>query len=331
MPELIRIPDGELEPLLSRALTARGTPADRADLTARIVADNQREGVHSHGLNRFPALVRGIAAGHVDPRADPARVAGTAALEQWDGALGLGPWNATQAMHRALTLAGQHGIGAVGLRRTNHWLRAGTYALQAAAAGRIGICWTNTMPLMPPWGGCTPRLGNNPLAIALPSSGEPLLVDLALSQFSNGRLEVLRRRGETLPVVGGLDAAGQPSRDPGAILASRRPLPIGHWKGSALAVALDALAAVISGGQSTHEIGRQATEQGVSQVFLALQPGHGAAAMVGAILDDLRASPPADPAAPVRAPGDARRARREECTRLGVPVDAAIWAEISTL
>jgi LDH2 family malate/lactate/ureidoglycolate dehydrogenase len=53
--------------------------------------------------------------------------------------------------------------------------------------------------------------------------------------------------------------------------------------------------------------------------------------MVGAILDDLRASPPADPAAPVRAPGDARRARREECTRLGVPVDAAIWAEISTL
>jgi 3-dehydro-L-gulonate 2-dehydrogenase len=84
-------------------------------------------------------------------------------------------------------------------------MRGGTYGWQAAEAGVIGICWTNTMPNLPPWGGGEPCLGNNPLVIAVPRKGGHVVLDMAMSQFSYGALESYRSRGEMLPVDGGFD------------------------------------------------------------------------------------------------------------------------------
>src|SRR6202165_5100698 len=133
-------------------------------------------------------------------------------------------------------------------------MRGGSYGWQAADAGVIGVCWTNTMPNLPPWGASEPRLGNNPLVIAVPRAEGHIVLDMAMSQFSYGTLESFRMRGEQLPVTGGFDLDGKLSSDPGAIEASRRPLPIGYWKGSGLSLMLDMLAALLSGGQATHQI-----------------------------------------------------------------------------
>jgi 3-dehydro-L-gulonate 2-dehydrogenase len=87
---------------------------------------------------------------------------------------------------------------------------------------------------MPPWGSAEAKIGNNPLCIAIPrgDSQEPLLLDMAMSQYSNGKLQVLSRAGRELPLAGGFDADGALTTDPAAILASRRALPVGYWKGS---------------------------------------------------------------------------------------------------
>ena len=158
--EVLRIPYDELERTTAAALRALGFEGERALLCARLFAETTRDGVYTHGMNRFPRFVRMIRAGRIDIHAVPKLVASRGAVERWDGQRGVGNLNAYHAMGRAIALAGQHGIGAAALAYTNHWMRAGTYGWQAADAGFIGICWTNTLPNMPPWGSAEIRLGN---------------------------------------------------------------------------------------------------------------------------------------------------------------------------
>ena len=125
-------------------------------------------------------------------------------------------------------------------------MRGGTYGWQAADAGLIGICWTNTMPNLPPWGATEPCIGNNPLVIAVPRAKGQVVLDMAMSQFSYGALESYRTRGQMLPVDGGFDEHGNLTRDPAAIESTQRLLPVGYWKGSGLAVVLDMVAAMLA-------------------------------------------------------------------------------------
>jgi 3-dehydro-L-gulonate 2-dehydrogenase len=115
-----------------------------------------------------------------------------------------------------------HGVGCIALRNTNHWMRAGTYGLQAADAGCLGICWTNTQPLMPPWGGKDAKLGNNPIVPCVPRKEGHILLDTAMSQFSLGRLSITEKAGERLPVPEGFDTRGNLTDEPGAIVRSQR-------------------------------------------------------------------------------------------------------------
>ena len=148
----MRVTYSELQDTIRRALVTTGLAPDRAELCARLIAESSRDGVHSHGLNLVPRLIRMVRAGVVDPRAVPTRVSAVGAVERWDGHFGVGALNAYHCMAEAIAIARAHGIGCVALSNTNHWMRGGTYGWQAAEAGVIGICWTNTLPNLPPWG-----------------------------------------------------------------------------------------------------------------------------------------------------------------------------------
>jgi 3-dehydro-L-gulonate 2-dehydrogenase len=262
-----------------------------------------------------------IRAGLVDVHARAECNARHGAIERWDGRRGPGNLNAYDAMDGAVALARTHGIGCVALANTNHWMRGGAYGWQAADAGFAGVCWTNTMPNLPPWGADTPRIGNNPLVIAVPRPEGHVVLDMAMSQFSYGALASYRLRGEQLPVPGGFDRDGELTRDPAAIEASRRPLPIGFWKGSGLALLLDMLAALLTGGRATHDIPTvPEQETGLSQVFLAFDvpsiAGRAEATrIVDAILADLR----------VRYPGERAFDTRRQSLAEGIPVEPSAW------
>ena len=340
-----RIPFPDLVHTLTEASLALGLTPDRAGRCARIFAKSSRDGVQSHGLNRFPRFAAMVRNGGVDVHATPDLLVSAGGVERWAGNLGVGNLNAQDSMARAITLARQHGIGAVALAHTNHWMRGGTYGWQAADEGLFAICWTNTGRNLPAWGTTVATLGNNPLIIAIPRTGPDgatrggphVVLDTAMSQFSYGQLANYARRGEALPVAGGYDAEGNLTTDPGAIEQTFRALPIGFWKGSGLALVLDLFAAALSGGSATHQISPDPLrETGLSQFFLAIDPARlGSIAEVDRIaqslIEALHQAPRSDPGKPPRYPGEETFRLRHENLRVGVPVDEAIWYEVIAL
>ena len=339
---MLRVPFPELVDALTHSALSLGLTGDRAQLCARIHAESSRDGVQSHGLNRFPRFAAMVRSGDVDPGARPSLTSSAGAIERWDGNLGVGSLNAHEIMDRATELAREHGIGAVALAHTNHWMRGGTYGWQAADRGLFAICWTNAGRNLPAWGATAATLGNNPLVFAAPRAnpdrsyrgGPHVVFDAAMSQFSYGQLANYSKRGELLPVPGGYDAHGELTRDPAAIEQSFRALPIGFWKGSGLALTLDLFAAALSAGSATHEISPDPLhETSLSQFFLAIDPSRlGSTAEIDHIatglIDALHQAPRADPARPPRYPGEETFRLRDENLRLGVPVDPDIWTEV---
>jgi 3-dehydro-L-gulonate 2-dehydrogenase len=215
-------------------------------------------------------------------------------------------------------------------------MRGGYYGWMAAQAGLALIAWTNTKPNAPPWGGIDPRIGNNPLVLAVPRTNAPVVLDMAMTQFSMGRMEAAQRTGATLPVPGGYDPAGKLSQDPGAILAANRALPIGYWKGSGLAVLLDLIATLLAGGLATFQIGQRETEYGVSQLFMAFDVAQASSAalvdgVVEQVLADLHTATPADPHAEVLYPGERALRTRQENLEHGIPVEPAFWQRVLAL
>ncbi len=329
-----RIPFQEVQGRLAGVLRGLGFSDTRAELCARLFAETTCDGVYSHGVNRFARFVAMVRNGSVDPAAEPRVVVQFGAMERWDGQQGPGNLNAWAAMERAIALSREHGIGCVAMANTNHWMRGGTYGWQAAEADVIGMCWTNTMPNVPPWGAIEPAIGNNPLVIAVPRAKGHVVLDMAMSQFSYGALESYRKRGELLPVDGGFDVGGKLTRDPAEIEHSQRLLPVGFWKGSGLAVVLDLVAALTSLGRATHQIANDPLrETGLSQIFVAMNPAAlGDEERRGKFADDVVESVHRTRAAEagkrVRYPGENTVRLREENRLLGLPVEQAVWEEI---
>ena len=313
-------------------LVKTGFSEERAILCATLFTDTHQDGVYSHGLNRFGRFMKMIELGCIDIDASPERIMGFGAMEQWDGRLGPGNLNAHTMMARTIELASQHGVGMVALRNTNHWMRGGTYGWQAADNGFIGICWTNTNQNLPPWGATEARIGNNPLIIAIPRKDGHVVLDMAMSQFSYGALASYRKKGEHLPVPGGYDKDGVLTSNPGAIEASYRPLPIGFWKGSALSIALDMAASVLSAGTATHNIaGDPLKETELSQCFMAisiLTEYADANTLLNEIVGHLHESP-TNPGENVYYPGERTLNKRNENIEHGIPVDEDVWSTIT--
>ena len=332
-----RISFDELKAEFKRVLIKKGCDEATADLSAQLITETSCDGVYSHGVNRFPRVIEYIDKGYIDLKAKPTLTDAMGAFERWNGNLGLGNVNAKLSMDRAIQLARAQGIGCVALANTNHWLRGGTYGWQAADAGCVGICWTNTQPNMPAWGAKDRRIGNNPFVMAVPRKEGHVVVDIAMAQFSYGQMENKAMRGELLPVPGGYDEQGNLSCDPKEIAKTWRVLPIGYWKGSALSIVLDLVAAVLSGGRSTHGVGKLGSDEyGLSQMFIAMDATRIAgndslAAAVNEVLENLHGSVPVDPAKPVLFPGENSAAIRKANQTNGIPVDDSVWAKIKSL
>jgi len=333
---IVRISSQVLENEFSRVLLKLGFDFGKAKLCAQVFTENSLDGVYTHGVNRFPRFVRYIKKGVIDVQAEPELKHRTHALEQWDGHLGPGILNALFSTDRAVALSRESGIGCVALAYTNHWMRGGTYAWRAAKAGCIFLGWTNTMANMPAWGAQDCHLGNNPFVVGVPYKGEAIVLDMAMSQFSYGTMELYQLRGKQLPVPGGYDSAGQLTKDPSAILESTRALPMGFWKGSGLALLLDILSTVLSGGTPTAEVLKHEMESSLSQVFITIDVSRlgnhqRIAHVVNSIIEDLHRSVPTSEGGKILYPGERVLLTRKENLERGIPIDTVIWEEIQAL
>ena len=329
----MRIPFEELKAEFKRVLLALDFTEPKAETCARVFAESSRDGIHTHGLNRFPSFVEYIKEGLVIPNAEPSKINAMASLEQWDGNNGPGILNALFCTDRAIQLADEHGIGCIALRNTNHWMRGGTYGWKAAEAGYICICFTNTIANLPPWGGLDPRLGNNPLVIAIPRKEGHVVLDMAISQYAWGKLQQYDMQGRELPLPGGYDKNGNLSVDPRAIMESKRTLPVGFLKGSGLSLVLDLLTTVLSSGNSTAKITASGKESGASQVYICIKPfdDSQSEALIEEIINYTKGSTPQNADKPVMYPGENTLRTRNESLDKGVWVDESIWKLVKAL
>ena len=232
-------------------------------------------------------------------------------------------------MDRAIEIAGKAGIGCVALSNTNHWMRGGSYAWQAVEKGFIGICWTNTSPNMVAWGSRESILGNNPFVIGIPRTEGPIVLDMALSQFSFGKIESYAIEKRPLPFPGGWDNKGELTTDPEVLLSNGMSLPIGYWKGSGLSFVLDLLASILSSGDPTCRIGKRSYEYGLSQIFIAINinwlDSEAIDHMMHEVIQYMRNSQPRIEGEDIRYPGESTLKTRMENRVKGIPVNEKTW------
>ncbi|MBC7626523.1 3-dehydro-L-gulonate 2-dehydrogenase [Ferruginibacter sp.] len=335
-PVFVKIKPAEMEAEFFRILIANGLSEDNAKTCAEVFTTNSMEGVYSHGVNRFPKFIEYIKNKLVLPDAVPAKVSGFGGIEQWNGNLGPGPLNALHATERAMALAAKNGIGCVALGNTNHWMRGGLYGWKAAKQGFVFIGWSNTIANMPAWNATDNRLGNNPLVIAIPFANEAIVLDMAMSQYSFGAIEMASLKNEQLPVAGGYDVDGNITTDPNEILQSKKGLPAGYWKGAGLSLLLDMLAALLSGGKAVHDVTKQDAEYGLSQIFIAidlkvLSNLKSINLLLQQIIDDYHQSIPVEPGKKIIYPGERVLMTRKENMDNGIPVVEQVWKTIKNL
>ncbi|PZX49412.1 3-dehydro-L-gulonate 2-dehydrogenase [Algoriphagus chordae] len=328
----LQIPFEKLSSTLKEILLKYGFTEERAHRCAVLFAKADLDGVRSHGANRFFLFLDFIKKGLVNPDKEPVALSQLAMFERWDGQEGVGNLNADFAMNRAIQLSKEFGISCVTLQNTNHWMRGGNFGWQAVEAGCIGICFTNTIPNMPAWGGSEPKIGNNPLVIAIPREKGPVVLDMAFTQFAYGKLSIAKAKGELMDYEAGFDEKGNLTKDPGTVIDNLLGLPIGLWKGSGLSMVLDLLAAVLSGGNASHEVGKSGHESAVSQVFLCFDPRKlelrdWIETKSDALIDDLKSSRTFGEKS-VRYPGENTLETRNRNLNNGVPISEKLWAEL---
>ncbi len=333
---MLRVPYDVMCSEFKRVLLKEGFDEASAALGAKLFADASRDGVYTHGLNRFPTYIRAIRSGVVQVDKRAVKVADIGMIERWDGQMGPGNINAYNCMNRAIELAKERGVGVVALGHTNHWMRPGNYGLQAIENDCMAILWTNTCPNMPAWGGKEPKIGNNPMVFAIPYKDKPVMVDVAMSMFSYGKLDKYARDGVECPVDGGFDKEGNLTKDPKAIMETRQVLPMGYWKGSGLSLALDLVASTLAGGTFVRGVGEFGAEASLSQLFIvfdmkALPDREEMIRQIGLSLADIDASTPMKEGRSVHYPGEGMMKTREDNMLNGIIADEGLWQEVLSL
>ena len=334
----MRVPFEQVKETIKKAFLNVGLTEEQAEECAKIHTQSSCDGVYSHGLNRVPRFCDYVKKGWVNTKSTPQLVKARGAAEHYDGGLGIGILNAEFCMKRAVALAKEHGIGMVALRNTTHWMRGGTYAWQAASEGFMGMCWINTESCMPLWGSVEPSVGNNPFCIGIPHKDGNIVLDMAMSQYAYGKLQVMRLAGKQLPYPGGFDKDGNLTSDPGAIEESMRILPTGYWKGSGMALVLDMAAAMLSGGRSGDQMDDEGRGSctGCSQIFIAFDPylfssEKEVEEMLTRRIDRVHHAKPQREGDTVSYLGERTAATRAELLANGVEVDESVWNEVRAL
>ena len=271
---LYRLPANDLLALCRRALSSVGVCDDDANLVANTLVRGDAEGAASHGISRLPSLLRRVQAGLVTPEMRFEILRESDATASVDVHSAIGQVVADRAIQLAIEKTRRIGIGAVSVRNSTHLGRAGHAATTAAETGFIGIVASNASPRVVPYAGARPVLGNNPWAMAVPTTTAPLVIDMATSVVAAGKIRVAKSAGSEIPLGWATDSAGHPTTSPddalnGALLA------IGGHKGWAISLAVDALTGVLSGGSFGDDVSAvddMSRSQHSSQFFLVLDP-----------------------------------------------------------
>jgi LDH2 family malate/lactate/ureidoglycolate dehydrogenase len=243
-----------LESFVSALFEQTDMSREDAAYCALCLVQTNLWGIDSHGVLRAPIYIERLRSKAMNPAPNVKKVRGFGALEVLDGDDGMGFIVGRAAMTRAIELAEQHGISAVGVNRSNHFGAAALFARMATDRGLIGMVMTNVIPNIVAPGGSKPITGNNPIAFGVPTFREfPFMLDISLSNVAGGKLLLASKKGERIPLDWATDKDGRPTDDPDLAFAGFL-LPVGGHKGLGLSYVVDILSGLITGGVFQHEM-----------------------------------------------------------------------------
>jgi hydroxycarboxylate dehydrogenase B len=335
-----RIDAAQLRAFVTDAFAAAESSREEAAIVADHLVDANLAGHDSHGVIRLPKYLDWHAQGMVLANRHAQIVKESACNAVIDGQFGYGQVIGREAMIIAVDKARRSGLCAASIRNAGHLGRIGAWAEQVAEAGLASIHFVNTSGfgiLVAPHGGSDRRLSANPIAAGAPSAdGASLILDISTSAIAEGKIQIARNRGHTLPPGCTIDSEGKPNRDPerfygppvGALL------PVGGHKGYGLSMFCEVFAGALSGGGTTHPsnpTAKRLVNNMLSVVFdaEAFCGTEAFRAEVAKLAAWVRASPPATPQSEVLMPGEIEARTRAQRSREGIPLDAATRMQIA--
>jgi (2R)-3-sulfolactate dehydrogenase (NADP+) len=268
----------ELLRLARNALEKAGASPAMAEAAAKHLVRAEEQGLASHGMSRVPFYCAFLRNGRADGAARPKMVADRAAVCLIDNCDGLPYESSEWAVADVIQRARRNGIGFAGIANSAHVGVLGIHLLPVAAAGMVGVAFTNSPAAIPAWGGRKALFGTNPVAFAFPrAKGDPLVIDLALTTVVRGKIMLAMQKGERIPEGWALDRHGKSTTDPKEAIEGGSLFPIGGAKGAMLALAFELVCAALTGSAIGTEADSFFAEQGnkprIGHAFLAIDPG----------------------------------------------------------
>jgi len=335
------LPYEKLEAIACEIVEALGSPPEEAALVARGLARGNLVGHDSHGIIRLEQYAKMVPDGGIVPGAPLTTLNETPAIALIDGGWNFGQVVGYRVVDTAVAKAKAVGVGVVSVRNSNHVGRLGEYTHEVARRGLVAIGMVNNHGrgnLVAPFGGTDGRLATNPISIASPAPGRPLLLDITTSVVAEGKVRVKRNAGERLPEGWLIDSQGRPSTDPAEMYTSPRGaiLPMGGpvaYKGYGLAMMVDVLSGALSGAGCSQS---NAARLGNAIFLCAIDleqfvPRDEFLEHVRVLIDHVTASPPAPGFERILLPGEPEILAEERRLRDGIPIDAVTWRQFAEL
>lgn len=329
-----------LKDFAGRVLKAAGVDPQESEIVADNLITANLRGIDSHGIVRLPQYVERLEAGLIAPRTRIDVVRDAPAACVLDANNGWGAVAGLAGMRRAIEKARQSGVGVAVVRNSNHFGIAAYYAQEAVAEMMIGVSLTNASANMAPWGGRDPYFGTNPICIAVPAGKErPVIYDGATSVVAIGKIALAAKKGERIPIDWALDASGNPTVDPAAVMSGGTLLPLGRYKGYGLALMVDVLSGILSGaafGPYVSNLRRLDAPQDVGHFFAALnipaflEPQEFFEDMER-LVRDIKNARLAAGKEEIYLPGEIEWNLEEKRRREGIPVPEEVLAELRAL
>jgi L-2-hydroxycarboxylate dehydrogenase (NAD+) len=324
----------EVEATALAALSTAGVPDGPARIQVALLLEAELRGVPSHGLLRLPHLIQRIANGVADPTADGRHEWRGQAFLSVDGERGLGPVVALKALDVVMARARETGVAVAAVSNSGHIGMLAWYADHVAAAGLVCLALTTSEALVHPWGGRKALIGTNPIAIGVPTSGQPFVMDTATGVISMGKVHDYAHRGLPLEAGWAVDADGNPTTD--AAAAKQGAIsPFGGPKGYALGLAFELLVASLTGAalgdavKGTLDVTEVCNK---GDLFIVMDPGRSLQAQaLSDYLETIRTTPAAAGFDAVLVPGDRARSAREARLQAGLPIADEVWTKLRAL
>lgn len=319
----------------------RPTASEASDVAESLVAAHLH-GHDSHGLLRVLEYIRQLADDELRAGVPLTVLSESPGHVYGDANRGFGQVQCRRLIEILWAKANETGVASGTMRQCGHAGCLGEWAEKIASRGGCGLVAVtdNGVPrVVSAPGGLAPVLSTNPVALGVPTSGSPLVLDISTSAVANGKLKAARLAGKAVPPGWIQDAAGHPSTDPHILLADPPGtlLPFGGdqaYKAFGLAILLDVLVSGLAGGFTPPAPDGTVEFNNVLMVVWA--PGRFAGEahlreQASHLIDAIRRSPRKPGVDAIRLPGDRSHASAHERSELGLPVPATLRTDLLAL